>query len=384
MISFNRKTLFSLGIGLLFSAVTLYFTFESIPLKELGAYLRKINYWWIIPSLLFALLSYAIRVWRWQVILLPVKRAGFMSAFHPLVIGFMLNCVMPGRVGEIARPAIFYKRENVEFSKVLGTAAMERIIDAICLLVFFIYILATITIDDTVSVTFGRYVLTPATLHKLFMFTLEFSAVLIALILLISFSKTRKFINRLILRAPDLLFFTTTHARDAIRERICVKITHFVENLSVGFDILKSPGYLILVLVQSFLLWWLLGVSVWALALGCPGIEITILQAFAVEIIICFAIMLPSVPGYWGLWEAGGVFGLALFGIPATEAAGMVLTYHFFHLVPVIIIGLVSAVLIGIKLTQPVRNGREALLLEEEEGCREKNARFTGAGMNKR
>lgn len=45
MISFNKKTFFSLGIGLLFSAVALYFTFESIPLGELGAYLRKINYW---------------------------------------------------------------------------------------------------------------------------------------------------------------------------------------------------------------------------------------------------------------------------------------------------------------------------------------------------
>jgi len=378
MISFNKKTLFSLGIGLLFSAVALYFTFESIPLKELGAYLKKINYWWIIPSLLIALLSYAIRIWRWQIILLPVKRSGFMSAFHPLVIGFMLNCVMPGRVGEIARPAIYYKRENVEFSKVLGTAAIERIIDALCLLVFFIYILATITIDDSISVTFGSYNLTPATLHKLFVFTLEFSIALIVLILLISFSKTRAIINRLILGAPDLLFFTTLHARETMRERICVKITHFVENLSVGFDILKSPGYLILCLVQSFVLWWLLGLSVWVLAFGCPGIHITFLEAFAVEIIICFAIMLPSVPGYWGLWEAGGVFALALFGVPAKEAAGMILTYHFFHLVPVILIGLVSSMVIGIKLTQPVRNGQEAMHIGK--GIKSEDERITVEG----
>ncbi len=380
MISFNKKTLFSLGIGLLFSAAALYFTFQNIPLKELASYLRRINYWWIIPSLLIALLSYAIRIWRWQVILLPVKRSGFMSAFHPLVIGFMLNCILPGRVGEIARPAIYHKREHVEFSKVLGTVAIERIFDALCLLVFFIYILATITIDSSINVTFAGYNLSPALLSKLFTFTLEISLALIAIIMLISFSKTRKLINRVILRIPDALFFVHDHARETIRERIFRKITHFVDNLSVGFDILKSPGLLFLCLVQSFILWWLLGLSLWVLAFGCPGIHITFLQAFAVEIIVCFAIMLPSVPGFWGLWEAGGVFGLMIFGIPAKEAAGMILTYHFFHLVPVILIGLASAMVIGVSVTKTTRDGKEAL--RPEEALKEENEPAVSLGMN--
>lgn len=381
MISFNKKTLFSLGIGLLFSALALYFTFKNIPLGDLAAYLKKINYIWIIPSLLLALLSYAIRIWRWQIILMPVKRSGFWSAFHPLTIGFMLNCILPGRIGEIARPAIYYKREHVEFSKVLGTVAIERIIDALCLLIFFIYILATITINDSVNVNFAGYNLSQALLGKLFRFTLEFSILLILIIALISFSKTRKIINRVIMKMPDVLFFAGEHAREAIRARVFGRITHFVDNLSVGFDILKSPGYLVLCLVQSFVLWWLLGVSVWVLTLGCPGINVSIMQAFAVEIIICFAIMLPSVPGYWGLWEAGGVFGLMLFGIPADAAGGMILTYHFFHLIPIIIIGLLSAMVIGVGITQAAHNGEEALHLEEESGKEKKP--LTSAGMNK-
>ncbi len=380
MISFNKKTLFSLGIGLIFSAAALYFTFQNIPLRELASYLRRINYWWIIPSLLIALLSYMIRIWRWQIILLPVKRSGFMSAFHPLVIGFMLNCILPGRVGEIARPAVYYKREHVEFSKVLGTVAIERIFDALCLLIFFIYILATITIDNSINVTFAGYNLSPSLLNKLFTFTLEFSLTLIAIIILISFSKTRKLINRVIMKMPDALFFVHDHTRETIREGIFKKITHFVDNLSVGFDILKSPGLLILCLVQSFILWWLLGLSLWVLAFGCPGVQITFLEAFAVEIIICFAIMLPSVPGYWGLWEAGGVFGLMIFGIPAKEAAGVILTYHFFHLIPVILIGLASAMVIGMSITQTTRNGEKAMHLEED--LKKENEPTVSLGIN--
>ena len=34
-------------------------------------------------------------------------------------------------------------------------------------------------------------------------------------------------------------------------------------------------------------------------------------------IIICFFIALPSVPGYWGIWEAGGVFALVSMLLPS-------------------------------------------------------------------
>ncbi|HQA71277.1 MAG TPA: lysylphosphatidylglycerol synthase transmembrane domain-containing protein, partial [Deltaproteobacteria bacterium] len=120
MITLNKKTIFSLIAGIVFSGAALYLTFVNIPLRELIDYLKVINYWWVIPSLLVAFLSYVLRVWRWQLILLPVKKTGFWSAFHPVMIGFMMSSVFPGRVGEIARPAVFYKKENVEFSKVLA------------------------------------------------------------------------------------------------------------------------------------------------------------------------------------------------------------------------------------------------------------------------
>lgn len=368
MISLNKKTYISFVIGLLFSAIALYFTFINIPLSELAGYLKKIDYFWLLPSLVLALLSYALRIWRWQLILMPVKRSGFWSAFHPLVIGFMINCILPGRVGEIARPAIYYKKENVEFSKVLGTVAIERIFDALALLVFFIYILATITIDPAMEITFAGYHLTPAVLDNLWKTTLVISVVLIGLMALISFSETRKSINSIILKLPDLFFMLGKPARESIRKNICLKITHFLNHLSVGFEILKSPGYLLLSIVLSLVLWWLLGWSFYVLTFGCPGIHISFLQAFAVEIIICFFIMLPSVPGYWGLWEAGGVFGLMIFGIPAKEAAGLTLTYHFFHLIPVILIGIVSAMIIGINIMQTTRNGEEALSMEDSPG----------------
>ena len=361
MLSFNKKTIASLIIGLLFSGIALYLTFINIPLGSLSDYIITINYWWIFPSLVFALLSYGLRVIRWQLILKPVKKIGFMHAFHPLVIGFMVNCVFPGRVGEIARPAILYKRDKIEFSKVLATVAVERIFDLVVLLLSFIYILATIEINPDLDITFGKYHLTTATLNTISGATLKVSIVLVGMILLISASRSRSAIGRIIMKSPDALVFAGSHFKEKLRKGICRKIVHVLNNIAHGFEVLKSPRDIIVCLVHSFLIWGLVVLSLYVLVFGCPGIQISFLEAYAVEIIICFFIMLPSVPGFWGLWEAGGVFALMIFGIPAKEAAGLTLTYHFIHVIPVIIIGIVSAMIIGVNLIQSSRNGEEAL-----------------------
>jgi uncharacterized protein (TIRG00374 family) len=353
-------------IGLLCSGIALYLTFINIPLGGLTGYITTINYWWIFPSLLFALLSYILRVVRWQLILKPVKKTQFWHAFHPLVIGFMVNCVFPGRVGEIARPAILYKRDKVEFSKVLATVAVERIFDLVALLLSFIYILATIEISPTLDITFGEYHLSTATLNTIWKTTLIMSFVLVGMILLVSISKSRSLISRIIMRSPDMLIFAGSHLKEKLRKGICRKIVHVLENIAHGFEVLKSPKDIIICLVHSFLIWGLVVVSLYVLAFGCPGIHISFLEAYAVEIIICFFIMLPSVPGFWGLWEAGGVFGLMIFGIPAKEAAGLILTYHIIHVIPVIIIGIISAMIIGVNIIQSSRNGEEALHALEE------------------
>jgi hypothetical protein len=58
------------------------------------------------------------------------------------------------------------------------------------------------------------------------------------------------------------------------------------------------------------------------------------------------------VPGYWGIWEVGGIYGLMIFGIPKTEAAGLALTFHFIAIIPLILVGILSAWVIGVNIMQ--------------------------------
>ena len=84
--------------------------------------------------------------------------------------------------------------------------------------------------------------------------------------------------------------------------------------------------------------------------MGCPGVSLSLIEMTAIMVIICMFIALPSVPGYWGLWEAGGMFAMMLFGVSPREAAGFTLANHALQIFPVIVIGIISAVLTGVNI----------------------------------
>jgi len=67
-------------------------------------------------------------------------------------------------------------------------------------------------------------------------------------------------------------------------------------------------------------------------------------------VIICIFIALPSVPGFWGLWEAGGIFALTLFSVSTKIAAGYTLANHAIQLLPILIIGIASAIMISVNI----------------------------------
>jgi uncharacterized protein (TIRG00374 family) len=348
----RKKIILPLTIGVLLSGIALYVVFRNVPLGELAEYLKTVNYWWVIPAVAMTLMSFAIRVVRWQLLLSPFKKTDFWSAHHPLMIGFMLNCLLPGRVGELARPAILYQRERVSFAKVLATVGAERVFDVVVLLISFVIVLASVEISPSLDLTFGDYHLNKATLDNIAVTTLQLCIGLIVCIVIVSFKQTHRFIKKTILALPHLLFFAGTDLQEKVREKFCVRLVRVFDNLAAGFDLLRSPKKVGLCLGLSFAVWGAGAVSYYMMSLGCPGIRLSFLELYATMVIVCFFISLPSAPGFWGIWEAGGVFGLLIFGVPTKEAAGFTLANHVIQMVPVIIVGLVAAVITGVNVVQ--------------------------------
>ena len=346
----NTKMMTSLLVGIALSAVTLFLAFRNVPFNDLVAYLRSINYVWIIPAAAIVFISYLLRAWRWQVILASNHAIKFWPAYHPMMIGFMINCVLPGRVGEVARPVILKRQQGVPFTTGLATVAAERVFDMMMLIVLFAAVLAFVQVDPELDITFGKYNLNRSTLEAVAGSMIKLSVVLIVGIILVSLEKTRAMINAAITAAPRLLFFMGKNWQAQIEQKITTRLVGLVNNVAAGFDMLKQPAKLLACGGLTILVWVLSAVSWYLFTLGCPGLTLSIMEITAVMVIVCFFIALPSVPGFWGLWEAGGVFALTLFGISINEAAGFTLANHAVQMFPVIIMGFVSAIASGVNV----------------------------------
>jgi len=358
----NKKTAISFFIGITLSLIALYFAFRNVPIADLINYLESINYLWVLPSTLIVFAGFFLRAVRWQLILSSNQKIGFLSSYHPLIIGFMINCILPGRVGEIARPVILKKKDNVPFSTGLATVVAERIFDLFTLIILFIFFLSTAKIDPDLIIEFGNYQLNSKTLEAVFSGLIKLSVLLFVGVVIVGFDTTRKMINRIIMGIPFVLFFFGSSFKKKIQDKVCEPVVHIIENIASGFSIIKSPKLILICIIFSVIIWMLAALTYYVFSLGCPGIKLSFAEITSVMLIVCFFIALPSAPGFWGLWEAGGVFALLLFGVSEKEAAGFTLANHAIQIFPVIIMGLISAFITGVDIRRVSYNHQKGNL----------------------
>jgi len=156
----TRRILAQLGSFAL-AGVLLYLALRGVDLDAVANALREADYRWIVPLGVITLLSHLLRAWRWQVLLeaLPPKTAdapppsiSLKVAFYSVMIGYMVNYAAP-RMGEVARTANLAAQHRLSFSGVFGTVVVERILDALVLLIglvsaFFLLIEQSAVLQD--------------------------------------------------------------------------------------------------------------------------------------------------------------------------------------------------------------------------------------------
>ena len=72
--------------------------------------------------------AYVLRSLRWRIFLRPVKKTTSARLLAPTIIGFT-GLALLGRPGEMIRPYLIARKENLSFSSQLAVWAVERIFD---------------------------------------------------------------------------------------------------------------------------------------------------------------------------------------------------------------------------------------------------------------
>jgi glycosyltransferase 2 family protein len=345
----SKKLTISLVIGSLVSALALYLSFRNVPLGQLAAYLKTIDYWYIIPLVVLVIVSFVLRTLRWQIILRNIDKIEFWQAFHPLMIGFMVNCVLPGRVGELARPVLLRQKRGVSIATGIATVAAERIFDIAALILLFTIVFSTVANRPDLKADYFGFHLNSAVLKSAAWGMIRLSAFLMGCIALLIIGPTRRLIKTVIEKTGQYLAARIPRFHIRIH-RIIGFITSIIDNFAAGLSMVRSPGNLLACAGLTILIWGLSAFSYFIFAKGCPGLQLSFMECATVMVVICFAIALPSVPGFWGLWEAGGVFALSIFGVAEKDALGFTLVNHAGQVLPVIIIGLISALITSVNI----------------------------------
>ncbi|RLC70370.1 MAG: hypothetical protein DRI26_07280, partial [Chloroflexi bacterium] len=126
----SRRFWIGLGITLLFLFLFLYRT----DFAEMGRALGQANYLFLLPGLLFYLVGVLFRSLRWRYLLKPIGTFSPLRLFPLIVIGFLVNNVLPARLGIVARAYILGEREGVSKMATAGTIVVEQVFDGVTLL----------------------------------------------------------------------------------------------------------------------------------------------------------------------------------------------------------------------------------------------------------
>jgi uncharacterized membrane protein YbhN (UPF0104 family) len=127
---------FFLGLGIFLAWWSLkdLTTDNKSQIKEA---LKTAKYWLLIPVFAILYLSHFIRGLRWRLL---IQSLGYnpskLNCFFAVMIGYLTNQAVP-RLGEVVKCTMLARYEKIPADKLIGTIILERIIDAITLLIIF-------------------------------------------------------------------------------------------------------------------------------------------------------------------------------------------------------------------------------------------------------
>ncbi len=270
-------------ISIILIIASLYYAFKGINLATLWKIIINANYLWVLLSIPVILTSHLVRAIRWKTMLEPalkVKSASTWNLFSAVMIGYAFNCILP-RGGELIRPYVYSRRENVSYTSVFATVIVERVIDVITLVGIFGFVFLFMG---------GRILkaLPAVDSSKVFIIILLF----IAVFLLSFYPPIFKFLIRVLIKPISHKFYE--------------KINSLFDKFLKGFAIIKSPSRYFNLGWQSLLIWFLYTVPMFLMFFSFPfqsTLHLGFQDAILLIIISGIGVTIAPTPGALGVYH---------------------------------------------------------------------------------
>ena len=297
--------------GLLISLISLIVVFSFLDLDALTAALRKADYRFLLISFILLFVGLLARGMAWRTLL--EEKATLKQVFLAINEGYLLNNLLPFRLGEIGRAFLLGQNTGLSFWQVFPTIMIERAFD--------------------ITLSAGLLL---STLPFVLGYSGAESAALIALSVIVSGMA----VLHLIARYPDraMGLFDRLGARLPRLERLGRdRLVSFLQGLGALVDLrrfIKTLGWMALV-------WALTLVEYYVILIAFVPSAPLIWAAFSLGV-LAMGVSVPASPGSIGVFEASLVGALRVFSVDYAIAFAYALTAHLIFFLFTAVFGMIG------------------------------------------
>lgn len=126
------RTILSILVPLVILAVAVWFNRDDMA--KVPGQIAHANGWFVLLAFLIYYLGFPLRGWRWTKLLFGAGyRIRIKDGTEILFLSWLVNCVVPAKLGDLYRAYLLKLNTPVSATKTLGTVFMERILDLIAI-----------------------------------------------------------------------------------------------------------------------------------------------------------------------------------------------------------------------------------------------------------
>ncbi|HZC32783.1 MAG TPA: flippase-like domain-containing protein [Candidatus Bathyarchaeia archaeon] len=306
------KTILSLVVPIIL-LILIFRVVLNVNLGDLVAGIRQANPLLLLAAFVIFYAGFPLRGFRWALLLRGTGfRIGLRDATEILFLSWLVNCLVPAKLGDVYRAYLLKLNSPVSLSRTFGTVFIERILD-----LFAISVLGLAAgfwsfrngLPTQIQVVFGI-------------------AVGVVIVLAILLLTLRNFGRQILVRLP-------------IPHRFVELYDRFEEGVFGAVGLRHLPPLIVL----TGLIWATEAMRLYLVvaALGFPDVELGISGAFFVALIGSLLTAVPLSPAGLGIVELGVVGVLtAAYGVPSGEATTIALVDRTISVLSIIVLGSIA------------------------------------------
>jgi glycosyltransferase 2 family protein len=302
ILGLNRARLTAL-IGLLFALALLAWSVHDVAFGDVARHLSEARIGWFGAAFGVVLLTLPLRVIRWQYLLRMEGAAlPFGALWHATSIGMLANNLLPARAGEFARAYAIRELANCRFSTAFASIVVERVFDGVTVVLLLVVAILAGGFDTDTRIG-GASVQALAMLGGVC-----FGALLLAAAMVVRWP------------VPAVRLLGAA-ARRLGREPLARSLETMGEGLIQGLQALRTFRQIASVTLWSLAIWIVNAASFW-IGFVAFDLDTSWNAALLLQSVLAVGIMLPSTPGFFGVFEAGSAavtfaisYHIVLFGL---------------------------------------------------------------------